>query len=95
MVGGANECAIVVESVATTCILGSGSMVSTVSKQFYKEHLHHVPIEDLHDLKMYGSGDHVLPYRGLVFAQIGFDNLSCGLMDVPLLVPVSQKWTVI
>ena len=86
MVGGVNECAIVVESVATICLLDSGYMISTVSEKFYKEHLHHVPIEDLHDLKVHGSCDHVLPYRGLIVAQIGFDNLSGGLMNVPLLV---------
>ena len=56
-----NEYSLGVKTVPAKCLLDTGFMVSTVSESFYREHLQHVPNEDINYLIVYGPDDTILP----------------------------------
>ena len=84
MVGPSNESNIKVCGKETICLIDSGSMVTTVSEQFYNS-LQNKP--DLHDitefqLDVYGANGGTLPYIGYIEAKIEVPH-----MNEPLYIP--------
>ncbi len=73
LVGKSNECPVDIEGIETLCLLDSGSMISSMSESFYREHLGHLALHPLDDiLNLQGAGGHSLPYSGYVEATLKF-----------------------
>ena len=86
---------MVVEGVTTTALLDTGSTVSTVSRQFYSEHLCHKPIQSLNSIMNIECADgNSLPYDGFVEMNIDSfdgDEEDCSVLNgVFLVVPDSN-----
>ena len=71
LVGEPNECPVMVNGVSTLGLLDSGSMVSTVSHQWWNEHFPDSPVHSLDDLlTVSGAGGSEIPYRGYTEVDI-------------------------
>ena len=73
LVGPANEETCLVEGVSCISLLDTGSMVTTISEPFYREHLGHLrlhPVESL--LKVTCANGVSLPYLGYVEVTFEF-----------------------
>ena len=79
LVGEANECAVKVNGVSATSLLDSGSMVSTISHDFWRKHFPHSPIAPLDDLlTLTGAGGDRIPYVGYVEVDIQLPGVEIG-----------------
>lgn len=67
LIGPATEAQVCIEGVKCSCLIDTGSQVTTISEKFYQEHLSHLPIKSLDLLlEVKGADDHPVPYRGYV-----------------------------
>ena len=85
IIGEANECDVTIEGVKTVALIDTGSMVSTVSESFFKEHFdasNLQPLGNLLTLNNASGGE--IPYLGYVEASVEVPGapISC----YPLLV---------
>ena len=86
VVGKANECEVVVGGDRCMSLVDSGSMITSVGEDFYKEHLKdRFPLQELNNLlQVEGAGGHVFEYRGFIEVDIVVPDHG----DSPLWVPV-------
>ena len=70
LVGPSCQSDIVIEGVQTKCLLDSGSQITLISESFYKEHLSHLTLEPISQLKVTGAGGHIVPYLGFVQCEL-------------------------
>ena len=93
IVGPPAEVQVIVEGVPSNCLVDSGSQVTTLSENFYKDHLSHLPIHSLGSLlEITGAADHVVPYLGYVEAGIQLDGESSDVYDTLALVVPQTKY---
>lgn len=73
-----------------SCLLDSGSQVTTIPNSFYLQNLSHLPLNFLNDLlEVEGANGQSIPYLGYVEATIRFPkNLLGADIEVPTLVLV-------
>lgn len=64
-----------VSGVNTTCLLDSGSQVTTVTHSFYKSHLSEHPIQPLDTLEVEGANGQNVPYLGYVPINLKFPKV--------------------
>ena len=90
LIGAANESNILVNDIATKCLLDTGSMIVTIAESFYQTHLSHLPLNSVDQvLNIRVAGGNTLPYRGLIEVDLAFPNAENGLeetLSVPALV---------
>jgi dUTPase len=66
-------------------LIDTGSMVTTVGEEFYREKLHHLEIKDLSTaLEIEGAAGQNVPYLGVIDAEIKFSG--CESLMCPVLV---------
>lgn len=69
-------------------LLDSGSQVSTLSEDYYQEHLSHLPLHTIQDLlQVETAGEHTLPYAGYIEAQIKLPEMENTYPALLLVVP--------
>ena len=89
VVGKATESTVTINGITTEALLDTGSTVSTISKEFYDQHLSHTPIESLdHFLQIECADGKQLPYLGYIEANLTVPGLpsessSCLFLIVP------------
>lgn len=73
-----------------SCLLDSGSQVTTIPNSFYLENLAHLPLNPLNDLlEVEGANGQSVPYLGYVEATISFPKSLIGAdIEVPTLALV-------
>ena len=79
----------------TTALLDTGSSVSTVSQQYYDEHLHDYelqPLKDMLNIECADGGS--LPYHGFVTVPLEVDGLSSESIEAILLVVPTRDYHV-
>jgi len=87
-VGPRNETFLEVEGRLAKVLLDSGSQVSTLSKDYYKKHLHHLPLNPLNDLlEVEAAGEHILPYSGYLEINIKLPEMKDTYPVLVLVVP--------
>ena len=75
MVGEANESEVLLENIECQALLDTGSTVSTVSEQFYKDHCSHLALHPIKDfLRIECADGQLLPYLGYVVADVGLPS---------------------
>ena len=86
LVGKANECKVLIDNKLCSCLIDTGSMVSTVSNAFLRKELSSqiLPITNF-NLTVYSSSGNALPYLGYIEADIRIPKRS-PTVTVPLLV---------
>ena len=88
IVGSSNEGEIFVNGLKTSGLIDTGSMITSVSEQFYNSM---DPVPELHDLDEFGlsvqgATGKELPFKGYVEAEISVPFLSDSVFNIPLLV---------
>jgi hypothetical protein len=90
LVGSTNEASIIIEGVKEMALLDTGASVSTISEDFYKQHLQHFELEEINlILNIECANGQNLPYLGYVKADISIPELmqkepqACLLLVVP------------
>ena len=67
LLGGVSEARVFIGDIETRALIDTGSMVSTVSSDFYHRQLSNLPLEPLTNLvNVGGGGGKSLPYSGYV-----------------------------
>ena len=67
LIGEPNECLVVANGLSAIALLDSGSMVSTITSQYWNEHFPDQPVHPLDDLlTLSGAGGLEIPYWGYV-----------------------------
>ena len=87
MVGEANEASVCVGDAQCLGLLDTGSTVSTVSNQFYQDHLQELvlqPVEEI--LRIECAGGQHLPYLGFIEADVSVFDLEIKEKSTVLLV---------
>ncbi|MCG8113688.1 MAG: RNase H-like domain-containing protein, partial [Candidatus Thiodiazotropha taylori] len=94
MVGKANEGKICVCGIRTTCLIDSGSMISSVAESFYKSLDPLLPLHDITEfgLSVFSAGGGQLPYKGYIEADILIPALGNQTFTVPLLVVADTEY---
>ena len=88
MVGPRNETVLDIEGNIVKVLLDSGSQVSTLSEDYYQEHLSHLPLHTINDLlQVETAGEHNLPYTGYIEAQIRHPEMESTYLALLLVVP--------
>ena len=88
LVGPANEVKVEVEGQYCTALLDTGSMVSTISEEFYRDQLSHIeqrPLQDI--LQIEGAGGHTVPYSGYIEVNIRIPETDDDQIALLLVVP--------
>ena len=78
LVGQSCEVEVKINDISAHALIDTGSTVSTMSLKFYKEHLEHVPLQDISEhfnLKCANGSD--LPYMGYVEVELESPGLPC------------------
>lgn len=77
LVGSANEATVHIEGIQCSALLDTGSTVSTVSQEFYEQHLKaNIPMHPVKEmLKIECAGGDFLPYLGYIEAEVGGPDL--------------------
>lgn len=76
MVGPSTEAEGTINDIVTKALLDTGSCISSISKIFYDEHLHHLEIQPLDNiLKIECADGNELPYLGYVEANLTTDGI--------------------
>ena len=88
IVGSSNEGEIFVNGLKTSGLIDTGSMITSVSEQFYNSM---DPVPELHDLDEFGlsvqgATGKELSFKGYVEAEISVPFLSDSVFNIPLLV---------
>ena len=93
--GSSNEATIMVNGRKTTALLDTGSSVSTVSKQYYDDHLHDYELQPLTDMLSIECADGgSLPYHGFITVPLEIDGLSSEAIEAILLVVPTRDYHV-
>lgn len=91
LVGESNEATIEIEGNKAKALLDTGSSVSTVSEEFYRQHLKHIPLRELDEVLDIECADgQLLPYAGYIVVDIGVTGAGleeekhpCMLLVIP------------
>ena len=78
LVGQSCEVEVKINDISAHALIDTGSTVSTMSLKFYKEHLEHVPLQDISEhfnLKCANGSD--LPFMGYVEVELESPGLPC------------------
>lgn len=70
LVGPSTEAPIKIDSRDTTCLIDSGSQVSTISESFFSKYVTDDLYDLPHDFKLLGAGDNEIPYLGYTRASV-------------------------
>ena len=85
LIGPDNIDRIAIEGRRASCLIDSGSNVSTVSETYYRQILKNKEMHSLASLIMKGAGEHTLPYLGYTFVNCS-PLASKMTFNVPMLV---------
>ena len=92
VVGKTNEVQIEVEGVSCMALIDTGSMITTVSEEFYNQHLSAWELKDLESaLEIQVAGGHNLPYSGCVELSITIPKNKRSII-VPVLVVATTEY---
>jgi hypothetical protein len=90
LVGPANETLLDIEGNIVNTLIDNGSQVSTLSEDYYNEHLSHLPLNSLDEvLQVQSAGDHTLPYSGYIAAQLKAPEMESTYTALVLIVPTT------
>jgi len=90
VVGGDNVGNMMVEGKIIRCLLDTGSMVTTLSEEYYNRHLKTLDLLSLKTIiKIEGAGGHDLPYSGYVELEMREPSSSETLCVPVLVVPTT------
>ena len=86
LIGSPNEAIIEVNGLPTAALIDTGSMITTISASYWKQHFSSVELQSCQDLlQIRGAGGHSLPYLGYVYLSLKL-NEHTSPVDVPVLV---------
>ena len=94
IVGSANESEILINGVKTSGLIDTGSMVTSVSEEFYKSLK---PLPQLHlitefVLEAQGANGDKSPYKGYIEAEISVPFFTNSSFEIPLLVVSNTEY---
>lgn len=92
LIGAKCTAQVIVGGKVCSCLLDTGSQVTTIPNSFYREHLSHLSIHSLNNLlEVEGANGQEVPYIGYVETTIKFPKSSFGkdneLPTLALIVP--------
>ena len=58
-------------------LVDSGSQITTICEQFVKQSLPDCKVLPIQNLKVYGAGQHLLPYTGYIEVELKTKEWSC------------------
>lgn len=91
VIGPSNVASIYIDNIPTTSLLDTGSTVSTVSEDFYKQNLNDTQLCQLDSiLDITSAGGHSLPYLGYIEAEIKIPEHDVTIPGIFLVVPSTQ-----
>lgn len=86
LIGSPNEAIIEANGFPTAALIDTGSMITTISSSYWKQHFSSVELQSCDDLlQIRGAGGHSLPYLGYVYLSLKLNDHTTPV-DVPLLV---------
>lgn len=87
LVGAKCTAQVTIEDKECSCLLDTGSQVTTVPNSFYQQNMSHLPIHSLYDLlEVEGANGQEIPYLGYVKTTIKFPKSMFGVdIEVPTL----------
>lgn len=87
LVGAKCTAQVAIDDHVCSCLLDTGSQVTTISQSFYEEKLSHLPVHSLNDLlEVEGANGQNVPYLGFIETAITFPKSSLGAdIEVPTL----------
>uniref|UniRef100_A0A3B3R4V1 Gypsy retrotransposon integrase-like protein 1 n=1 Tax=Paramormyrops kingsleyae TaxID=1676925 RepID=A0A3B3R4V1_9TELE len=90
LVGAKTTAQVTIEGKGTSCLLDTGSQVTTVPQSFYEQHLAHLAIHPLNDfLDVEGANGQLVPYLGYIKLSITFPKDFVGSkIEIPTLALV-------
>ena len=87
LVGARCTAQVTINDKECSCLLDTGSQVTTIPNSFYQEHLSYLPIHSLNNLlEVEGANGQDVPYLGYVETTIKFPKTMFGIdIEVPTL----------
>ena len=94
LLGHANEADLIVGGRTCRGLIDTGSMITSVGEQFYKDHLQNkYPLQEVNDLlKVEGAGGHQLVYVGYAEVELSVPDHSNTPLWVPVLVAPATSY---
>ena len=91
VMGDVNDSLCYIENVECRALIDTGSTISSVSEEFYKTSLAHLPLHSFsHFLSVECAGGEYLPYKGYIEAQLEIPGKSVGFKDVFIFLVVPE-----
>lgn len=91
LVGQMNEGTAIINGYKTNALIDTGSQVTTISKDFYDQHLLDCDIHSVETLKVVGAGGQDVPFLGYISVNISFPENEAGVSEeiptLALIVP--------
>ena len=81
LVGQMNEGTAIINGCKTNALIDTGSQVTTISKDFYDQHLTDCDIHPVETLKVVGAGGQDVPFLGYVSVNISFPEHEAGICE--------------
>ena len=83
LVGEPNESDVYIAGLQTKCLIDTGSMITTISEQYYRDHLEGThPLHSLNNLlSVEVGGGHLLKYLGYIEVTVSFPDEVMGCLD--------------
>ena len=93
LLGASNESTVFIGGVECTALIDTGSMVTTVGEDFYKQHLanDHPLLEVGPGLSVEGAGDNLLSLKGVIEVGLHWPDVQEDLL-VPVIVVASTRY---
>ena len=87
LLGPANEAEVMIGGLMCAALIDTGSMITSVSTNYFKEHLEDIyPLQPLDSLMVEGAGGENLPYLGYIDAALMVPDCMMEELGVPILV---------
>lgn len=87
LVGPTAMASVRIDGIECSCLLDTGSQVTTISKKFYDDNLSEVPIQPLNDiLELKGAADQLIPYLGYIGVDVELETVG-HIHTLALVVP--------
>lgn len=87
---------IMIEGLAVTCLLDTGSMVTTVTEEFFEKHLQprlQTPLRPCSWLTLKGANGLEIPYRGYVELEVQILGKVLPNMGILVVTTAQDPWT--
>ncbi len=92
LLGVANETKVVIQGFECLALLDTGSMISSISEKFYRDHLQDThPLQEISNVSVEGANGTPLSLLGVVEVDMTFPDSKLTPLQVPLIVmPVTN-----